>query len=125
MGISDWPEALRPRERLINLGAQSLSDDDAFRTLRSAAMSSNQRMGQLSQHIIQSAHFAEVVNRSGQLRMLSQRLVKLHLLQAAQVQAPHHATLLQESVRWVMATSRCCAKTCRSPPMAICWSKSC
>ena len=26
MGISDWPEALRPRERLINLGAQSLSD---------------------------------------------------------------------------------------------------
>ena len=26
MGISDWPEALRPRERLINHGAQSLSD---------------------------------------------------------------------------------------------------
>ena len=26
MGISDWPLALRPRERLINLGAQALSD---------------------------------------------------------------------------------------------------
>lgn len=89
------------RAKGILMRAQSLSDDDAFRTLRSAAMSSNQRMGQLSQHIIQSAHFAEVVNRSGQLRMLSQRLVKLHLLQAAQVQAAHHATLLSESVQWV------------------------
>ena len=26
MGISDWPVALRPRERLINQGAQVLSD---------------------------------------------------------------------------------------------------
>jgi DNA repair protein RadC len=26
MGISDWPEALRPRERLINQGAHALSD---------------------------------------------------------------------------------------------------
>ena len=33
--------------------------------------------------------------------MLSQRLVKLHLLQAAGVQAAHHAALLQESVQWV------------------------
>jgi AmiR/NasT family two-component response regulator len=89
------------RAKGILMRAQSLSDDDAFRTLRSAAMSSNQRMGQLSQHIIQSAHFAEAVNRSGQLRMLSQRLVKLHLLQAMQVQAVHHAALLQESVQWV------------------------
>ncbi len=89
------------RAKGILMRAQHLSDDDAFRTLRSAAMSSNQRMGQLSQHIIQSAHFAEVVNRSGQLRMLSQRLVKLHLLQAAQVQTARHATLLNESVQWV------------------------
>lgn len=89
------------RAKGILMKAQSLSDDDAFRALRSAAMSSNQRMGQLSQHIIQSAHFAEAVNRSGQLRMLSQRLVKLHLLQAAQVQTVHHAALLQDSVQWV------------------------
>jgi DNA repair protein RadC len=26
MGIADWPEALRPRERLIALGAHTLSD---------------------------------------------------------------------------------------------------
>ncbi len=91
------------RAKGILMRAQSLSDDDAFRTLRTAAMNSNQRMGQLSQHIIQSAHFAEGVNRAGQLRMLSQRLVKLHLLQAAGVQIAHHAALLQESVQWVDA----------------------
>lgn len=28
MGISDWPEALRPRERLISQGADSLSDSE-------------------------------------------------------------------------------------------------
>lgn len=89
------------RAKGILMRAQSLSDDDAFRTLRTAAMSSNQRMGQLSQHIIQSAHFAEAVNRSGQLRMLSQRLVKLHLLQAMGVQGAEHAALLQASVQWV------------------------
>jgi len=89
------------RAKGILMRAQSLSDDDAFRTLRTAAMNSNQRIGQLSQHIIQSAHFAEGLNRAGQLRMLSQRLVKLHLLQAAGVQVEHHAALLQESVQWV------------------------
>ena len=89
------------RAKGILMRTQQLSDDDAFRTLRSAAMNSNQRMGQLSQHIIQSAHVAESVNRSGQLRMLSQRLVKLHLLQAAGVQVAHHAALLQASVQWV------------------------
>lgn len=89
------------RAKGILMRAQSLSDDDAFRTLRSAAMNSNQRMGQLSQHVIQSAHFAEALNRSGQLRMLSQRLVKLHLLQAAGVAPAQHAALLQDSLHWV------------------------
>jgi two-component system, response regulator PdtaR len=89
------------RAKGILMHAQSLSDDDAFSTLRSAAMRSKQRLGQLSQHIIQSAHLAEAVNRSGQLRMLSQRVVKLHLLQASGVQAAHHTVFLQESVQWV------------------------
>lgn len=89
------------RAKGILMRTQSLSDDDAFRTLRSAAMSSNQRMGQLSQHIIQSAQAAESVNRAGQLRMLSQRLAKLHLLQSAGVAEVDPAALLQASVQWV------------------------
>ena len=85
------------RAKGILMHAQRLSDDDAFSALRSAAMRSKQRLGQLSQHIIQSANLAEAVNRSGQLRMLSQRVVKLHLLQAAGVQVGQHRTLLEES----------------------------
>ena len=91
------------RAKGILMHAQRLSDDDAFSALRSAAMRSKQRLGQLSQHIIESANLAEAVNRSGQLRMLSQRVVKLHLLQAAGVQVAQHTTLLQESLARVDA----------------------
>ena len=86
------------RAKGILMRSQQLSDDAAYSALRSAAMRSNQRMGQLSHHVIQSAQLAEAMNRSGQLRMLSQRLVKLHLLQQAGVQADHPAALLQASV---------------------------
>lgn len=82
----------------ILMRAQQISDDDAFRVLRTTAMSSNQRMGQLSQQVIQSARFAEALNRSGQLRMLSQRLVKLHLLRVFNPQSVGYAELLQESI---------------------------
>lgn len=44
-------------------------------------MHSNQRLAEVSSHIIHSARFADGVNRSGQLRMLSQRLVKLYAMQ--------------------------------------------
>jgi len=89
------------RAKGILMRAQQISDDDAFKVLRTTAMSSNQRMGQLSQHVIQSALFAEAVNQSGQLRMLSQRLIKLHLLKVSNPQVTHYSKLLQESVDWV------------------------
>jgi AmiR/NasT family two-component response regulator len=89
------------RAKGILMRAQQLSDEEAFRVLRSTAMSANLRLGQLSQQVIQSARFAEAVNRAGQLRMLSQRLVKLHLLKAAEPQTPQHSELLQASVAWV------------------------
>ncbi len=64
----------------ILMRARQVSDDDAYQMLRTASMHSNQRMGQLSRRIIHSARFAEALNRAGQLRMLSQRLVKLYAL---------------------------------------------
>ena len=72
------------RAKSILMQARQVSDDDAFRMLRTASMHSNQRLGQVGQHIIQSARFAEGVNRSGQLRMLSQRLLVLYLFELAQ-----------------------------------------
>ena len=69
------------RAKGILMRARQVSDDEAFQLLRTVSMHTNQRLGQVSQHIIHLAHFADAVNRAGQLRMLSQRLVKLHLLQ--------------------------------------------
>ena len=91
------------RAKGILMSARQVSDDAAFEILRTASMHSNQRLGQVAQHIIQSAHFAEGVNRAGQLRMLSQRLVKHWLLRLAGVQAARHLTLQTESAQRIDA----------------------
>ncbi|MEZ5662245.1 MAG: type IV pili methyl-accepting chemotaxis transducer N-terminal domain-containing protein [Burkholderiaceae bacterium] len=91
------------RAKGILMRARSLSDDDAFQILRTASMHTNQRLGQVSEQIIQSAHMADAVNRAGQLRMLSQRLVKLYLLRLADVQQRQQQALLDESVQRVDA----------------------
>ena len=91
------------RAKGILMRARALTDDDAFQILRTASMHTNQRLGQVSEQIIQSAHFAEAVNRAGQLRMFSQRLVKLHLLRLADVQSRQQQALLDESIQRVDA----------------------
>ncbi len=91
------------RAKGILMQTQQLSDDDAFHILRTASMHTNQRLGQVSQHIVQSARFAEDVNRCGQLRMLSQRLVTLQVLQRAGLQAGPWVQLLRESVQRIDA----------------------
>lgn len=70
------------RAKGILMRARQVSEDEAFRVLRAASMHGNLRMGQVSQQVISAAGFAEAINRAGQLRMLSQRLVKLHALSA-------------------------------------------
>ncbi len=94
------------RAKAILMRARHLSDDDAFRILRTASMHTNQRLGQVSQSIVHSALYADGVNRAGQLRMLSQRLVKLYLLQLLKLAAggaQPHRQLLQESVKRIDA----------------------
>lgn len=86
------------RAKGILMQARQMSDDDAFQILRTASMHTNQRLGQVSQHIIHSARFAELVNCAGRLRMLSQRLIKLYLLQLAGVQVEQHKQCLQDSM---------------------------
>jgi len=86
------------RAKGILMRARQVSEDEAFRVLRAASMHSHQRVGQVSQQVIAAAGHAEAVNRAGQLRMLSQRLVKLHALRSIAGDA-----LLAESVRHVEA----------------------
>jgi AmiR/NasT family two-component response regulator len=99
------------RAKGILMQAQHLSDDDAFNILRTASMDTNQRLGQVSQHIVQSARCAEDVNRCGQLRMLSQRLVTLQVMQGAGLQAGPWAQQLQESVQRIDANLAYLAKS--------------
>ena len=89
---------LLDRAKGILMRARQVSEDDAFQILRTASMHTNQRLGQVSQSVINSARFAESVNRAGQLRMLSQRLVKLYFLQLAQVDSAQHSQLLADSL---------------------------
>ena len=89
------------RAKGILMGARQLREDDAFRALRNAAMASKQRIGQVSQIVIDSARYAEAMNRAGQLRMLSQRLVKLYALTCAGTAAAETKGLFADSVAQV------------------------
>ena len=87
--------------KTILMRARHLSDDDAFRMMRTASMHSNQRLADVSGHIIHAARFAEGVNRAGQLRMLSQRLVLLQAMQLLQASKapPAASTALKDAVK--------------------------
>lgn len=87
------------RAKGILMRATQVSEDEAFRVLRTASMHVNQRVGQISRQIIDAAHHAEAVNRAGQLRMLSQRLVKLHALRCAHADEAVATRLLAQSVQ--------------------------
>jgi AmiR/NasT family two-component response regulator len=67
------------RAKGVLMQAQGLDEDEAFRMLRGAAMQAKLQVGEVSRSVIEAAQWAQATNRSGQLRMLSQRMVKLAL----------------------------------------------
>ncbi|WP_428425071.1 type IV pili methyl-accepting chemotaxis transducer N-terminal domain-containing protein [Methylibium sp.] len=75
------------RAKGILMLARQVPEDEAFRLLRQSAMQQQLRVGQAAQQLIDAAQDAAGVNRSGQLRMLSQRLVKLYALQVGSGEA--------------------------------------
>ncbi|HVE52936.1 MAG TPA: type IV pili methyl-accepting chemotaxis transducer N-terminal domain-containing protein [Ramlibacter sp.] len=85
----------------ILMRASHVSEEEAFSLLRTASMAGNQRVGQLSRQVIEAARMAEAINRAGQQRMLSQRLVKLYVLACSRTEGPAAAVLMRESVRRV------------------------
>jgi AmiR/NasT family two-component response regulator len=86
------------RAKGILMRARQIPEDEAFRLLRVASMQGKQRVGQVAQQVIEAARDAEAVNRAGQLRMLSQRLLKLYALTLAGTEAPAARALLAQSV---------------------------
>lgn len=85
------------RAKGILMSARQVSEDEAFRLLRSASMHAKQRIGQVSQQVIDAAHYADAINRAGRLRMLSQRAVKLYALAALGVEVAGSRALLLDS----------------------------
>lgn len=91
------------RAKGILMRATQMSEDEAFRLLRRVSMRENQRVGQVSRQVIDAAHYGDAVNRAGQLRMLSQRIVKLQALLCAGIEPAGSAALLAQSVERVDA----------------------
>jgi AmiR/NasT family two-component response regulator len=65
------------RAKGLLMSARGIEEDEAFGLLRGAAMHANLRLGEVSRSVIEAAQWADAINRAGQLRMLSQRLVRL------------------------------------------------
>ena len=89
------------RAKGLLMTARGIGEDAAFGLLRGAAMHANLRVGELSRSVVEAAQWAEAINRAGQLRMLSQRLVRLAAQALAGVDARRSRTLRAESVERV------------------------
>jgi AmiR/NasT family two-component response regulator len=85
------------RAKGLLMSARQVNEDEAFRLLRSASMNAKQRIGQVSQQVIDAAHYGDAINRAGRLRMLSQRIVKLYALAALGVEVAGSRALLADS----------------------------
>jgi hypothetical protein len=59
------------------MSARGLGESEAFGLLRGTAMNVNLRLGEVSRSVVEAAQWADAMNRAGQLRMLSQRLVRV------------------------------------------------
>lgn len=85
----------------ILMRARSVTEEEAFQLLRNASMQGNRKVGQVSRQVIDAARVAEAINRAGQQRMLSQRLVKLYALACSRTDGAAAAVLMRESVQRV------------------------
>ena len=103
------------RAKGILMGARQLREEEAYRALRSAAMHRMQRIGQVSQQVIDSARYAEAINRAGQLRMLSQRLMKLYALTCGKVRADETRGLFNDSIGLVDGNLAILARSLSKP----------
>ncbi|MDO9315492.1 MAG: type IV pili methyl-accepting chemotaxis transducer N-terminal domain-containing protein [Burkholderiaceae bacterium] len=90
------------RAKGILMRSHRIPEDEAFRLLRSASMEGKQRVGLVSRRLIDAARDAEAINRAGQVRMLSQHLVKLYALQCAGVDATEARSALLASTERVV-----------------------
>jgi AmiR/NasT family two-component response regulator len=83
------------RAKGVLMAGRGLAEDEAFGLLRGAAMNANLRLGELARAVCEAAGWAHAINLSGQLRMLSQRFVRLAAQRLLKI-SPRAAAALQE-----------------------------
>ncbi|MDE2367719.1 MAG: ANTAR domain-containing protein [Burkholderiales bacterium] len=87
------------RAKGLLMAARSLDEDGAYRLLRGAAMDANLRLADVARSVVDAARRADAVNRAGQLRMLSQRLVAQAAQRLARIDAAGARRRQQEAVQ--------------------------
>jgi len=89
------------RAKGLLMSARSIDEDEAFGLLRGAAMHANLRLGEVSRSVVEAARWADAINRAGQLRMLSQRLVRVAAQALAGIDARRARVLRTQSAERV------------------------
>jgi hypothetical protein len=89
------------RAKGVLMSTREMNEDDAFGLLRSAAMKVNVRVGELSRSVFEASQWAEAINRAGQLRMLSQRLVRVVAQRLLKFEEHGAAVIEQQSAQRV------------------------
>lgn len=86
------------RAKGVLMRALGVEEERAFALMRQASMASHQRLGEVARQVVDVSRDADAVNRAGQLRMVSQRLVKLQALRLAGVDAAGAQALQRQSL---------------------------
>jgi AmiR/NasT family two-component response regulator len=100
------------RAKGVLMAGRGMAEDDAFRLLRGAAMNVNLRVGEISKAVFEAAQWADAMNRAGQLRMLSQRCVRLVAQRLLKMDARDCAAVLQQSSQRVHDNLEMLARQC-------------
>ena len=116
------------RAKGVLMSARGLGESEAFGLLRGAAMNVNLRLGEVSRSVIEAAQWADAMNRAGQLRMLSQRLVRVVAQRILKLDARAAADVATQSTQRVRDNlamlARQCAGTSAQPALenaTRCW----
>jgi len=109
------------RAKGVLMSGRGMAEDDAFRLLRGAAMQVNLRLGELSKSVFEAAQWADAMNRAGQLRMLSQRCVRLAAQRLLKMDVRDSAEQQRRSSRRVRDNLEMLARQCEgSTAQAAC-----
>jgi len=91
------------RAKGMLMRSRGITEEEAFEMLRNLAMRSRQRIGVVAQSVSDMSRAGEAVNRAGQLRMLSQRLVLCYAQSLSGYAADAAAQIIRDCIERVEA----------------------